>query len=254
MKFFALHLFFLISISAFAQETLRMEYVKTSNYDPNYEINIYNADGSKIKNSKHSKDFIALMSRPAYYELFVKGNESIFKNIPRINNEQDDNLSVKIVSSHNEETYFNAETQIKKRNEFEANTEFLVIDTLDVPNWNITREKSKVLNYDVRLATWEKDSIRTYKAWFAPKLSYKLGPKDFWGLPGLILEIVEEVKENNFLNTHTFTAIKIEVAKQDDVQEPTKGKIISEQELNEIYNEQWERSKEMYGGGVDTSD
>ena len=65
----------------------------------------------------------------------------------------------------------------------------------DLPDWEISNETKKVLGYECMKATTIKqldngDNIEV-NAWFAKDLPFNFGPKEFAGLPGLILEIEE---------------------------------------------------------------
>ena len=71
------------------------------------------------------------------------------------------------------------------------NKTYLIKDSLKNLDWTITKEKRNIAGFDVLKATTTMDD--KYKtevtAWYAPKLNFKNGPDEFWGLPGLILEI-----------------------------------------------------------------
>lgn len=253
MKYIALFLFSICCFPFSAQEILKIEYVLETKLDENYEVKIFNADGKLEKNSIFSEQLKAQMQEPKYYELLIKGNESLFKNKPKINNSQETGRI--IFMSHNEEIkYLNTETAITKRNTEEMNQTYLVIDTLDKPDWQIFREKNKILNYDVRKATWRKDSTQFYTAWFAPKLSFKTGPQLFWGLPGLILQIEEIETHEGYNNKYIYSVHNIAFAEENEFNIPHEGKVVSEEEMGEIYAKAWEHFKEMQGEGVDTDD
>jgi GLPGLI family protein len=65
--------------------------------------------------------------------------------------------------------------------------------------WNITSEGKMIGQYQCYKATYtfeylarnQKMKTRVITAWFAPSLPYPYGPKDYYGLPGLILELTE---------------------------------------------------------------
>lgn len=64
-------------------------------------------------------------------------------------------------------------------------------------DWKITSESKKIGVYTCYKAISEKvlvnrngnEYLSPVVAWFAPELPYSYGPKDFNGLPGLILEL-----------------------------------------------------------------
>lgn len=67
----------------------------------------------------------------------------------------------------------------------------IVTDSLKQFDWVITAEKKHIGGYEVTRASRpdERNSKDTIVAWFAPGLPTFDGPLDYWGLPGLILEL-----------------------------------------------------------------
>ncbi|MGV7108169.1 GLPGLI family protein [Flavobacterium sp. U410] len=64
-------------------------------------------------------------------------------------------------------------------------------------------------------------------AWYCPAIPYSFGPKGYYGLPGLILELQER-------NT-TYGAVKIDLNKQNIIiKKPNEGKLVTQEEFNEI--------------------
>lgn len=99
-------------------------------------------------------------------------------------------------------------------------------------NWEILTESKMVDNYLCYKALYtqkiinmkgeEKDILIT--AWFAPSLPFSYGPKEFYGLPGLILEL-EEKKT-------IFYATEISLFESKKEIEFPKGKTITESEYS----------------------
>lgn len=109
----------------------------------------------------------------------------------------------------------------------------LIKKKYDKKVWNITSESKMVDEYLCYKANYVKSYIGrdgkekniTIIAWFAPSLPYAYGPKDYNGLPGLILELTE--KET------TYYASKINITKDKEVKiDFPKGKTITEEEYN----------------------
>ena len=84
--------------------------------------------------------------------------------------------------------------------------QFLIVDSLQQIEWQMTGETKKIGNYTCYKATYlikaepvreekainltgwtPKDKIIT--AWYAPDIPVSHGPAEYWGLPGLILEV-----------------------------------------------------------------
>lgn len=99
--------------------------------------------------------------------------------------------------------------------------------------WEITTESKTIDKYLCYKAIFIKNYIGrdnkekniTIEAWFAPVLPYSYGPKDYYGLPGLILELKE--KET------TFYASFIKFSDDKMVIDFPKGKTISDVEYKE---------------------
>lgn len=109
----------------------------------------------------------------------------------------------------------------------------LIKKKCDKKVWSITSESKMIDEYLCYKANYVKSYIGrdgkekniTIIAWFAPSLPYAYGPKDYNGLPGLILELTE--KET------TYYASKINVNKDREVKiDFPKGKMITEEEYN----------------------
>lgn len=101
--------------------------------------------------------------------------------------------------------------------------------------WKITKDKKKIGNYLCHKATTTKivenqkgEFVNEVVAWYAKDIPLNYGPRDYSGLPGLILEL-QEGKQTIFVK-------KIELNPQEKIKivEPTKGKLISNKQFLEI--------------------
>lgn len=125
--------------------------------------------------------------------------------------------------------------------------EYLISDSLNTVKWEITREKSKILNFDVRKAIGKRDSIEV-TAWFAPKLAIKDGPYNIAGLPGLVLKAEFEQNGANM----TITAVQVDIKEEELNIDMPKGETVTEKEFEKEMKEFAEKMKAMMGNGVDT--
>ena len=73
-------------------------------------------------------------------------------------------------------------------------------------------------------------------AWYTLDIPINNGPENYWGLPGLILEI------NDGTQTIVCTEIIFNPSKKVEIKEPTKGKVVNRKKISEI---QMKKSKEM---------
>jgi len=147
-----------------------------------------------------------------------------------------------------------------QENRFSNQTEimgkrFLVKDKLPEYKWELSSETKNIGNYICYKATFteevennntifqdgepveeiEKETIIT-TAWYTPQISVGNGPGKYQGLPGLILEI------NDGKKTIVCTKIILNPSKKISIQEPKKGKIVSQKKFLEIEKQ---KSEEM---------
>lgn len=147
-----------------------------------------------------------------------------------------------------------------KENRFTNQTEimgkrFLVKDSLPNYEWQMTSETKNIGNYTCYKATFTRDvenvtmsmvngeskevketvSVTT-TAWYTPQVPVSNGPDDYQGLPGLILEI------NDGTTTMVCTEIILNPSEKIKIEEPEKGKIVSQAEYEKISRE---KSREM---------
>jgi len=79
-------------------------------------------------------------------------------------------------------------------------------------------------------------------AWYTPQIPINQGPGEYWGLPGLILEISADK------TTILCSKIIMNPEEKDEIKAPGKGKVVSQKEYNEIMKKKIEEMREMYGG------
>lgn len=114
-----------------------------------------------------------------------------------------------------------------------VNNGMLVKQNIKNKEWNITTESKKIGDYLCYKAiylksymNWKGDNITVpVTAWFAPSLPYRYGPKEYFGLPGLILELQESY------GVFLATEIKIDKNKEMKFEFP-KGKALTQEEYD----------------------
>jgi GLPGLI family protein len=79
-------------------------------------------------------------------------------------------------------------------------------------------------------------------AWYTMQIPVNNGPGDFWGLPGLILEI------NSGRTTILCSKIVMNPSEKEEIKMPTKGKEVTRAEYTEIVTTKMAEMREMYGG------
>lgn len=79
-------------------------------------------------------------------------------------------------------------------------------------------------------------------AWYTPQIPLNQGPGEYWGLPGLILEV------NANRTTILCSKIVLNPGEKEEIKVPSKGKEVTKQEYNDIMKKKIEEMQEMYGG------
>jgi len=136
---------------------------------------------------------------------------------------------------------------------------FLVMDSLRVYDWELTGNTKKIGEYEVQEAKYSriidsksfsmgmdemeltKDTINV-TAWFAPQIPVSHGPADFWGLPGLILELQNEGR------TYIADRIVLNPTEPVAIEVPKKGQKISSEEYSTLADEKMQKMMKRYNG------
>ncbi|MFD1294740.1 GLPGLI family protein [Lutibacter holmesii] len=157
-----------------------------------------------------------------------------------------------------------------KENEFSGKN-FLVKDDLVTYNWQMEQETKMIGNYLCFKATTtierqarpemkfgrrspeereaeEKKAkelenvmeVITVTAWYTLDIPVSNGPGDYWGLPGLILEV--DAGETKIL----CTKIVLNPKEQVTISEPTKGKEVTQKEYDTIVEEKTKEMRERF--------
>ena len=87
----------------------------------------------------------------------------------------------------------------------------------------------------------------TITAWYTPEIPVSQGPENYWGLPGLILEV------NDGRTTVLCSKVVLNIKDKAEIKEATKGKVVTQQEYDAIVVKKMEEMREMRernGGGM----
>ena len=140
--------------------------------------------------------------------------------------------------------------QIGKYTAFKA-TATKKVDAMD---WTNMRRRNR--NNDEKKDAAKKDSTKTNQiteeieipkeieviAWYSPQIPINQGPGEFWGLPGLILEV------QSGRTTILCSKIVMNPEEKDDIKRPSKGQEVTQKEYQETVKKKMEEMREMYGG------
>lgn len=139
---------------------------------------------------------------------------------------------------------------------------FLVSGAMKTLDWEMTSETKQIGKYTCYKAialrevtnkvavavngerTEEKETrTETVVAWYTPDIPVNHGPDEYWGLPGLILEV------SNGKKMMICTRVVLNSGEQMAIEIPSKGKPVTDEEFKEIMEKQLMMMQKMYGGG-----
>lgn len=82
----------------------------------------------------------------------------------------------------------------------------------------------------------------TITAWYTPQIPVSQGPGEYWGLPGLILEV--QADRTSILCSR----IVMNPKEAEAIRKPTRGTKVTQEEYKKIVREKMEEMQDMYGG------
>jgi GLPGLI family protein len=82
----------------------------------------------------------------------------------------------------------------------------------------------------------------TVTAWYTPEIPVNQGPENYWGLPGLILEV------NDGKTTILCSKVVLNPKEKSEIKAPTKGKEITQEAYDQTVIDKMKEMQEMYQG------
>ncbi|WP_075341706.1 GLPGLI family protein [Tenacibaculum agarivorans] len=204
------------------------------------------------------------------YILNFNKNESIYKEeekleVPGKGNFRFSSMSIGTLYKNTSDKIF-----LEKKEFFGKN--FLIEDDASLPQWEMSGETKKIGNYmcykaimlkETNAFDWSrrerpkrggtKRSRQTPEekkkpkevlvtAWYTPQIPISNGPADFWGLPGLILEV------NSDRTTILCTEVVLNPNERIEIKQLTKGDKVTRVEYNEIVKKKMKEMREIWRG------
>jgi len=83
----------------------------------------------------------------------------------------------------------------------------------------------------------------TITAWYTPQIPINQGPENYWGLPGLILEV------SDGRTTILCSKVVMNTKEKTEIKAPTKGKTVTQAEFDDIVAKKMAEMREMGGMG-----
>ena len=177
-------------------------------------------------------------------------------------------ISVSFSSSEGRK-YINAKNKTSSIEDAILGKEFIIVENIEKPDWKLVDETKKIGDYtcfkakltipvsDKQKKEYEeflkKEEIKSslfkmeepkekiITAWYTPEIPASFGPNNYWGLPGLILEINEPetiiLCSKVVLNTKEKATIKV----------PNNGTKVSQKEFDAIQKKKYDSMKDENG-------
>lgn len=219
-----LGLFSLVQLEA--QETVKVLYEGYTEVLPiakRFEENPY-------KQAEYERKTREAFERPSYHILTASDKEALFLEDERIDNSQStekESMSVKFTAAT--DGYLNLDEDYSLSKRTLSDGEYWVYFDFEPCDWKISEDEKEILNHKVQYATCSREDAQI-QAWYAPDLKFPFGPSDYYGLPGLILEIndITEYENGTTVKVH-FIATEFLKVKAHDVAKRPKGRMIDEE-------------------------
>ncbi len=219
-------IFYMVLAGGLSAQSIQVQYkVTPKKYDQK--------DFGDIDNEVQRKRIAEALNRPQYYQLQYRQGASLYINnteeYPK-KDESDDlgKIGVKLITtSASEGLYKDFKTNEYRYSKNILTKPFLIIDTLQIPHWEITGETDSIGGYKIQKATAIIDGKKV-RAWYSDEIPVPDGPANYYGLPGLILKAKDEDK--------TYEALKISTEKDFEIVKPTKGKQVNRETYKKIYD------------------
>ena len=257
---------FLLSFSAIAQEFTGKAIYKTSRKS-NFSFGNGKGPNAMSEEQKEQiKKRMAKLNQKTYILNFNK-SESTYKQDVALKGPQRPQAGGVMVLSfggrgENGVLYKNLkENRSAEKTDIQGKT-FLVKDDLVKYDWKMTGETKNIGNYTCYKAVYETETTKmnismtnttgdkrdddikeeekkekvVVTAWYTLDVPINNGPENYWGLPGLILEV------NDGTTTTVCTEIVLNPSKKIEIKEPTKGKVVNRKKYGEISRK---KAKEM---------
>ena len=259
-------LFLFCTASIFAQKNLKGKaiYQSKTNIQMNFEGRDIPEDRKKM-----IMDRMKSMSERSY-TLNFNTTESIYKENERletVGSNSRGRFGAMMSSFSPGLQYKNTQTEELLESKEFFGKKFLIEENIQKPNWELGSETKQIGQYTCFKATLVKKvsatnfgSFRprgnnnqnsetpsekeiTVTAWYTPQIPISNGPGDYWGLPGLILEI------NQDQTTILCSEIVLNSSDDFEIIAPKKGKKVSREEYNKIVAEKTKEMRERFQRG-----
>lgn len=250
-KLFAATLLF-FSAFIFAQDKFEVTYITRIILPADFE---FQASGGRTMSKDMQDDFKKALQEPQENTLTVFGQQSFYKAVEKISNDQEASMGrshMKFMRFGGDNIYQDLANGIYYKDLMISAKDYTIKDQLKPFDWKLTRETKTILGNEARKATLMQND-QELTVWYATKIPNKTGPENYWGLPGLILEIESPLDQGWIKGKRIITIGDIKPINNTKPIEALKvKKTITEVEFEKLKEEQRLRAEQMRNQGVET--
>lgn len=192
------------------------------------------------------------------YELTFNKTECLYEEEKKLDKPESnsDGISVSMSFSSAGSKYLNIKEKNSVVEEEIFGKEFLIVEPLIQPNWKLIDETKKIGDYNcfkaelvIPVSEKEKQSYEEFlkkeekkpalfkmnkpedkvvTVWYTPEIPVSFGPDNYWGLPGLILEV------NDGVNILLCSKVTLSNKEKSKIKVPNKGEKVTQKKFDEI--------------------
>jgi GLPGLI family protein len=216
-------------------------------------------------NSEMQAQMMAMLKKQfeKTYTLTFNKEASIYKEEEQLGAPQPQGMVVMMVETGGADILYKNTKEERYTNQNETfSKQFLIQDTLEKLDWELGKETKNIGDYTCFKATLKREievmesgvsvngdkefdeTVKTEEievvAWYTPQIPVNTGPGNFHGLPGLILEV------NDGSQTIICSKIVLNPKHKVKIEEPTKGKKVTQKKFDAIMDKKMKEMQERY--------
>lgn len=248
-----------------ASTTIAQDFQGEATYKSHRKMDVQ-LDSTQMETDMHKsiREMMKKQFQKTYILSFNK-NESIYKEEEQLEAPQPTGMVMVMFDTGGSDILYKntKEERFVSQNEVFGKI-FLIKDQLQKQDWKLESETKNIGEYTcykatrTRMQEVEKMGISvngdkdldddaepemeeiTITAWYTPQIPVNNGPRNYHGLPGLILEV------NDGRETLVCSKIVLNPSNKVDIEEPTKGKEITQKEYDIVIEKRMKEERERY--------
>lgn len=232
------------------------EFQGVATYKSHRKVDIKMGDKMSSEQQKMIQEQLRKQFQREYTLKFNK-YESVYKQEEKLDAPQPVSSGIQIKIAQGSDVMYKNVKEQRYSNKTEIYGKlFLIKDSLTSRKWQLVNETKNIGEYTCYKAIFEDEYTtrtiteeggfetvtkpRTTTVWYTPQIPVSNGPDDYFGLPGLILEV------NDGQMTLICSKIVINPEETIEIVEPKKGKEVSQEEFDAIQEKKTEEMMEHF--------